>query len=46
VSPALAAAVRVQRSVSDGQVSITIVTSGTLPRAAHALVQVGVRCAA
>jgi hypothetical protein len=45
VSPALAAAVRVQRSVSDGQVSITIVTSGTLPRAAHALVQVGVRCA-
>jgi hypothetical protein len=47
VPPALAAAVHVQRSVGDGgQVSITIVTSGTLPRAAHALVQVGVRCAA
>ena len=45
VSPTLAAAVRIQRSVSDGQVAITIVTSGTLPRAAHALVQVGVRCA-
>jgi hypothetical protein len=45
VPPGLAAAVRVQRSVNDGQVSITIVTSQTLPPGAHALVQVGVRCA-
>ena len=43
--PALADAVHVQRSVSGGQVSVTIVASETLPRAAHALVQIGVRCA-
>jgi hypothetical protein len=45
VSRALAGAVHVQRSISGGQVSVTIVTSETLPRAAHALVQIGVRCA-
>jgi hypothetical protein len=45
VSPALAAAVHVQRSARGGHVSITIVVSETLPRAARALVQVGVRCA-
>jgi hypothetical protein len=31
--------------VSGGHVSITVVASETLPRAVHALVQVGVRCA-
>ncbi len=45
VPRALAGAVRVERSVSGGQVSVKIVASETLPRAAHALVQIGVRCA-
>jgi hypothetical protein len=45
VSPALAGAIRVERLLKGGQVSITIVASETLPRAAHALVQIGVRCA-
>jgi hypothetical protein len=45
VSPALAGAVRVQRTLSKGQVAVTIVASEALPRAAHAMVQVGVRCA-
>ncbi len=45
VSPALAGAVHVQRSLSGGQVAVTIVASEALPRAAHAVVQVGVRCA-
>jgi hypothetical protein len=45
VSPALAGAVHIQRSVSGGQVSVTIVASETLPHTAHAVVQIGVRCA-
>jgi hypothetical protein len=45
VSPALAGAVRVERSLSGGQVSVKIIASETLPRAARALVQIGVRCA-
>jgi hypothetical protein len=45
VSPALAGAVQVQRTVSGGQISVKIIASETLPRAAHALVQIGVRCA-
>ena len=45
VSPALAGAIRVERLLKGGQVSITIVANETLPRAAHALVQIGVRCA-
>jgi hypothetical protein len=45
VSPAFADAVHVERTIRGGQVSVKIVASETLPRAAHALVQIGVRCA-
>jgi hypothetical protein len=45
VSPALASAIRVQRTSRGGQISVTITVSEALPRAARALVQVGVRCA-
>lgn len=45
VSPALAGAIHVERTVRGRQVSVKIVASETLPRAAHALVQIGVRCA-
>lgn len=45
VSPALAGAVRVERTVRGGQISVKIVVSETLPAAAHASVQIGVRCA-
>jgi hypothetical protein len=45
VSPALAQAVRIRSSDHGGKVSVTIDPSETLPRTAHALVQVGVRCA-
>ena len=45
VSPALAGAVHVERTVSGGRVSVKIVASETLPGAAQAEVQIGVRCA-
>jgi hypothetical protein len=45
VSPALASAVHVERTVHGGRISVKIVASETLPRAAQALVQIGIRCA-
>jgi hypothetical protein len=44
-APALAEAVRVQRTVRKGQVVVTFAASETLPRSAHALLQIGVVCA-
>ena len=46
VSPAIADAVPVERTIHGGQMSVKIVASETLPRISHALVQIGVRCAA
>jgi hypothetical protein len=45
-SPALASAVRVKSRIVNGHAELTIFASEALPRAAQALLQVGVRCAA
>ena len=44
-SPALASAVRVISRIVKGNAQLTIFASEALPRAAQAVLQVGVRCA-